>query len=43
MIKQYFGTKAKLKTKTYCNDIYQPYGCRKPSLISEKSANENHF
>jgi hypothetical protein len=43
MIKQYFGTKARLKTKAHCSNIYQPYGCSKPSFIAEKSANENHL
>jgi hypothetical protein len=43
MIEQDFSTKARLSQKYYYSDIYQSYGCRKPSLITEKSANENHF
>jgi hypothetical protein len=43
MIEQDFSIKARLSQKAYCSDIYQPYGCSKPSLITENSANENHF
>jgi hypothetical protein len=42
MKEQHFSIKARLQ-QAYCSDIYQPYGCSKPSQITENSANGNHF
>jgi hypothetical protein len=35
MKEQDFSIKERLQQKSYCSDIYQPYGCSKPSLINK--------
>jgi hypothetical protein len=42
MKEQDFSIKARLSQKVYCSDIYQPYGCSKPSLITENLTNKNN-
>jgi hypothetical protein len=37
MMKQYLSTKARLKQKDYCSDIYHPYGCNKLIITTRDS------
>jgi hypothetical protein len=37
MMKQYLSTKERLKQKSYCSDIYQPYGCNKLIITARYS------